>query len=106
MPRVIHFEVAAKDMERAAGFYRRVFGWTVDRFPAPTAFGEYWSLLTGEGPGIDGALAPMMDRPQTINTIDVESVDDTIAQVLSEGGKVVYPKMTIPSIGFLAYCEA
>jgi len=29
MNRVVHFEVHAADPERAAGFYRRVFGWDV-----------------------------------------------------------------------------
>jgi predicted lactoylglutathione lyase len=41
----------------------------------------------------------------TTNTVGVESVDAAVTAVQSTGGKVVVPKMAIPTIGYLAYCQ-
>jgi predicted enzyme related to lactoylglutathione lyase len=41
----------------------------------------------------------------TTNTIGVESVDGAVAAVQGAGGKLVVPKMPIPTIGYFAYCE-
>ncbi len=42
--------------------------------------------------------------PPVINTIGVDSVDDSVAKIVANGGKVVEPKMPIPGIGYFAYC--
>ena len=39
MPRVIHFEFAADNPERAAKFYREVFGWESTQWGGPM---DYW----------------------------------------------------------------
>ncbi len=44
MPRVIHFEIPASDPERAAAFYKKTFGWKIEKWPGPT---EYWLVTTG-----------------------------------------------------------
>ena len=41
----------------------------------------------------------------TYNSIDVQSVDEYAAKVEKSGGKVVVPKMTIPGVGYVAYCQ-
>jgi predicted enzyme related to lactoylglutathione lyase len=105
MSRVIHFEIPATDPERASAFYQRVFGWKFDKWPGPM---EYWLVTTGaEGkPGINGGI---LKKPGpvsvTTNTIDVESCDSAIADVVKAGGKQMMPKSTIPGIGYFAYCE-
>ncbi len=43
MPRVIHFEIPASDPERAAAFYKKTFGWKIEKWPGPT---EYWLVTT------------------------------------------------------------
>ena len=54
MPRVIHFEFAADNPERAAKFYREVFGWESAKWGGPM---DYWLVKTGsDGPGIDGGI--------------------------------------------------
>ena len=35
MPRVVHFEFAAEDPQRAVKFYERVFGWKIDKWEGP-----------------------------------------------------------------------
>jgi predicted enzyme related to lactoylglutathione lyase len=104
MPRVIHFELPADNPERAADFYRTVFGWQIQKWEGPQ---DYWLVSTGpqDQPGINGGL---LHRPHpgavTCNTIDVTSVDEAVASITKHGGKNVVPKMAIPGVGHLAYC--
>ncbi len=105
MPRVVHFEIPAEQPERASKFYSSVFGWKIKKWQGPQ---EYWLVTTGEdgAPGINGGL---MKRTKpfttTINTVDVPSVDEFVGKVTKHGGKVVAPKMAIPGVGYLAYCQ-
>jgi len=41
----------------------------------------------------------------TVNTISVPSLDDFMARVAEKGGKVITSRMTIPGIGYFAYCK-
>lgn len=104
MARIVHFEISADDPDRATAFYKEALGWTVQKWEGPM---DYWLLMTGEEgtPGIDGGLNRRSAEsfPGTVNTIDVASVDDTIARVTEAGGTVVVPKMAVPGVGWLAY---
>jgi len=103
LPRPIHFEIPAENVERAIGFYQNVFGWTFQKWDGPM---PYWMIVTGkEGePGINGGLMPRRDPAQPcVNTVGVASVDETVATVESNGGVCVVPKMPIPGVGWLAY---
>lgn len=102
MGRVVHFEVNADHPERAAAFYKKVFGWEIVK---PMA--AYWLVTTGEEgqPGINGGiLGRIAPGASTVNTVEVTSVDDTVAQVEAGGGKVVRPKFSVPGVGNVAYC--
>jgi predicted enzyme related to lactoylglutathione lyase len=105
MARVVHFELAADDPERAVQFYESVFGWQIQKWAGPQ---DYWLATTGEPsePGIDGAIMRRdPNMPAVVNTIDVASLDEMLAKVAAGGGTLVAPKMTIPGIGFFAYCK-
>ena len=90
-------------------FYKDVFGWEFNKWNDPQ---DYWHVKTGEDsqPGINGGLTPKMNQQsgtsgRVTNTIDVPSIDDFSKKISTEGGKVLQPKMAIPSIGYLAICE-
>ena len=105
MPRVVHFEINADDPQRAAHFYTKVFGWNIQKWDGPM---DYWLVMTGESaePGIDGGIMQRENpRATTVNTVDVPSVDDFIKKVKSNGGKVLVPKMAVPGVGYMAYCQ-
>jgi predicted enzyme related to lactoylglutathione lyase len=105
MSRVIHFEIPAAVPERAAAFYKKVFGWSIEKWPGPM---EYWMVTTGAdgAPGINGGLLKKQaPTTATTNTIGVDSVEKAIAAVKSAGGKLVMPKTPIPTIGYFAYLE-
>jgi uncharacterized protein len=105
MPRVVHFELAVDDAERAAAFYRNVFGWKVDKWEGPM---DYWLITTGNSDerGIDGAFTQRSEGfKNTVNTIDVQALDEHLAQIEAQGGKILMPKSPVPGIGWLAYAE-
>src|SRR6266481_650611 len=104
MSRVIHFEIPASDPERASAFYKKVFGWKIEKWPGPM---EYWMVTTGaEGtPGINGGLMRNTNVKTTTNTVGVESVDAAIKAATGAGGKLAMPKTPIPGVGYFAYCE-
>jgi uncharacterized protein len=103
MPRVVHFELPADDLARAQKFYGDVFGWQFQKWDGPM---PYVLVSTGkkEEKGIDGGLLPRQaPGAGTVNTIDVSSVDESLALIQAKGGKVALPKMAIPGVGWLAY---
>ena len=110
MHRVIHFEIHADQPNRAVQFYEKVFGWTFSKWPGPM---DYWLISTGPKaqPGIDGGLIQrrgVIDGQAVIAyvcTVDVPSVDQSLAGIIANGGTNVVPKMPIPGVGWLAYCK-
>lgn len=105
MPRVIHFEIAADDPERAAKFYTKIFNWKMDKWEGPQ---PYWLATTGSDkePGINGAIMKRDDpKMTTVNTVDVPKLEEYMDKVNKSGGKVITPKMTVPGIGYFAYCQ-
>lgn len=105
MPRVIHFEFAAQDPERAIEFYRSVFGWEFRKHPGPE---EYWHVTTGD-PMVTGINGGMVRRggavTQTANTIQVPSLADALRQVAAHGGDVLSDRITLAGTGWFAYCR-
>lgn len=102
MPRVIHFEITAEEPERAAEFYRKVFGWKIERWEGGP---PYWLVDTGEGDGIGGAIMPREGHGQgVVNTVGVESMEKAMADVRAAGGRILMETPDeIPGVGLFAY---
>jgi predicted enzyme related to lactoylglutathione lyase len=112
MPRPVHFEVQAENVDRAIRFYTELFAWKFTQWGQE----KYWLVTTGEKgtPGIDGGLlprpvpggpAPMAAVNAFVCTVDVADLDATIARVTELGGNIVLPRMPIPTVGWLAYAK-
>jgi predicted enzyme related to lactoylglutathione lyase len=102
MLRVTHFELPADDPERAVAFYQKVFGWKINKWEGPV---DYWLITTGENAsGINGAIMRRENVTNTVNTVDVPSLDEFSQKVVAAGGKVMTPKTAIPGVGYFAYC--
>jgi predicted enzyme related to lactoylglutathione lyase len=115
---VVHFEIPADEPERAARFYRELFGWEINRFQGsadgmaerdPTF--EYWLVKTvptdAEGrptrPGVNGGLMSRMYRGQApVNYIAVENVDEFTRKAERLGAKVQMTKQPVPGMGWFA----
>lgn len=110
MPRVTHFEIHVEDPERAIAFYQRLFNWEITAWKGAW---EYWLITTGPDsqPGINGGMVRRrgpIDGASVnsfVCTVDVASLDESLALATAAGGQVVVPKMAVPGVGFLAYCK-
>ncbi len=104
MSRVVHFEIRSDNPDKIIAFYEKAFGWKFNTYGGPV---KYWLINTGDPatPGIDGGLGELTpDFPATVNTLDVANIDEALAKVKQNGGKVVWEKDVVPGVGFLAYC--
>jgi uncharacterized protein len=112
MRKVVHFEIPADDLERAKDFYGSVFGWRLQTMPMGD--GDYTVVTTTpvdeqtqeptEPGGINGGLVPREESLTTpVLTIDVEAIDDALAEVEARGGTTVTPRTAIPGMGAYAY---
>jgi len=102
MERVTHFEIPSDNPEKSVEFYAKTFGWKMNRWGDY----EYWLATTGDNdkPGINGAIMKKRDPKQpVVNSINVADIDASIKAIEANGGKIVVPKSTIPSVGHLAY---
>jgi predicted enzyme related to lactoylglutathione lyase len=106
--RVVHFEVPFDDADRARGFYRDVFGWTIQTMP------EMGYNLVSTGPTGDrgptepgyiggGMLARQTPVTRPVITLDVEDIDAALQSVEEHGGRTIAAKMPVGEMGFAAY---
>ena len=106
---VKHFSINADDVPRARRFYEKAFGWKFEPWGPP----NFYLIKTGtdEDPGLHGALQgrreivagkPMFGFECTLG---VSSIDETLAAVEANGGKIVMPKFHIPAVGTLIFFE-
>ncbi len=90
MNRITHFEIYTDDPEAVQPFYKDVFGWKFQKFEGGPI--DYWLITTGpdSDPGINGGLTRPREgqRPGTINTVAVASLDQTIKKIEQRGGKI------------------
>lgn len=114
---VVHFEIPADDVDRAQKFYSETFGWEMYTFDMPenssTGGDPYYGVIAAEtdeknmvkNPGqINGGLMKrkMPNQPFT-NYISVDDIDEKIAMVEKNGGKICMPKTEIaPGMGHIA----
>lgn len=106
---VIHFELPADDIERARGFYRDAFGWSMNPMPemkytivSTTEVGE--DYMPVERGVINGGMAER-GGPITapVVTLGVDDIDTALRRVEELGGKTVQGKMPVGDMGFTAY---
>ena len=109
MSRVTHFEIQAFNPRRAIEFYESTFGWEFEQWKD----WEYWTIETGheDDPGINGGLIKRDGKIEGkgivsfVCTIDVDDIDETLEDVVENGGWVAVPKRAVPEIGWLAYIK-
>lgn len=104
MSRVVHFEIMAKNPNRAVEFYQTIFGWDIKKWDGPE---DYWLVTSGpdDEPGINGAIGQSQGEPVTVNVVSVTSVEKFAEKVTQNGGEIVLPKMAIPGVGYAIYCK-
>lgn len=107
MPRPVHFEIHADDLNRARAFYEALFGWTFTEYVP-----NFYHLITtgpaGE-PGINGGMVKRK-AGQTgdivlayVCTIEIQDLDASLAKFNALGGTIALPKHAIAGVGWQFY---
>ena len=104
-----HFAINANDVQRAKSFYEKTFGWQFQPWGPP----GFYLIRTGTDadPGVQGALQGRREivegKPMFgfEGSFGVDSIDETIAAIKANGGKIVMPKFEIPTVGILIFFE-
>ena len=88
---IVFFDIAGPDAARLKDFYAGNFGWNIDANNM---------IATGS---LDGAIR--QDPNEKILYIGVADLDAAIAKVNASGGKVVTPKIPIPTGVFVLFTD-
>ena len=102
---VSHFEIPARDPERAARFYREVFGWSVEPLPWDRPYYKVRGSAAPSGngrEGIDGGITEAgggLDHPLLMIHIEGESLETVLERIVTAGGQVDLPVTPVGSFG-------
>ncbi|HEY2935909.1 MAG TPA: VOC family protein [Gaiellaceae bacterium] len=99
--KLVHFEIAAEDVDRAESFWSSVFGWQFSRDQMPGF--DYRLVRTGDDQG--GGLYQSDDRDGHLKVyFDTDDLEASVEKVRSSGGEAG-EKQPIPHVGWWADCK-
>ncbi len=102
---VSHFEIPARDQERAARFYREVFGWTVELLPwEGHPYYKVRGVADAGGQSLGGGIVPMgegCEHPLLVIHVDGE-LADWIRRIVEAGGTIEQPPTRVGDFGRFA----
>ena len=100
--KIINFHLPADDVERAATFYREVFGWSFSPFPnSPVPY--FVQEETGNGSGVTAAITLRQNIVKAPTpTIEVEHIDQAMLDIALKGGQQGRVQ-DIPGMGRFGY---
>jgi predicted enzyme related to lactoylglutathione lyase len=108
--RVVHFEIPFDDGNRARGFYKEAFGWSIQELPEMSYTIVTTGPTTDQGmpsePGfINGGMLQRDVGPASgpVITTDVENIDAALEKIEKLGGSTVVTKQAVGDMGFAAY---
>ncbi|MCD4734027.1 VOC family protein [bacterium] len=85
MNNICHFDLPARDSQKSAAFYEKLFGWKLQ------PMGPY--TLVSPPEGIGGGIDP--DGTTTILYIEVESIPAKLKEIEAAGGAIAVPETKI-----------
>ncbi|WP_331731060.1 VOC family protein (plasmid) [Kitasatospora sp. NBC_00070] len=109
---LVWVELQVPDPAEAITFYASLFGWRHSRMPAPGMPYEVLSIADGDQEeGSFGGIAPQgegmglgtKDVPRWVPYFHVTDVDNTIAIIKNNGGKVLMAPADVPQVGRIAW---
>ncbi|MCC2333755.1 VOC family protein [Cellulomonas wangsupingiae] len=96
---ITHIDIPVGDMEAASRFYATLFGWDIKEVAGFEGY-PMWSAPNQVG---GGGLAPRGEgftAPRSY--VEVDSIDDVLAQVTQLGGQVRLPRTAIDATSWYA----
>lgn len=99
---ITHTEIPVNDLEAARAFYSGLFGWQIE---APPGFETYpmWQAPNQLSGGALTAREEGFTQPRAV--VEVDSIDETLARVTAEGGRVVQEKQPVSDTSWWALFE-
>jgi predicted enzyme related to lactoylglutathione lyase len=87
-PRVVHWEVQARDLAGQQRFFGDLFGWTINA-NNPMRYG----MVSGGGAdSIGGGIGETSDAPRTTFYVQVSDINATLAKAQSMGAETIMPR--------------
>ncbi len=110
MDKVVHFEIPADDMKKAAEWYKKVFGWNTEEasdmpYVMATTVERDENHMPKEVGAINGGFYERNDNGASKNpviVIKVGDIDESMEKIKTEGGEIVMDKMEISDMGLYA----
>ncbi len=109
MDKIVHFEIPYEDKERAIKFYKDSFDWGIQDMPEMkytmihTVDVDEKHMPAEKGAINGGMFKRARDLKNTLLTINVESIDESLENVKANGGEIVREKRAVGDMGFIAY---
>ncbi|WP_332641639.1 VOC family protein [Aeromicrobium sp.] len=96
---ITHVDIPVSDNARATAFYSTLFGWQMSEF-------EGLPMWQAPNEISGGMLAPRSEGfTQPRSTVEVDSIDETLALAVEHGGKVLAEKSPISETSWWAVFE-
>jgi predicted enzyme related to lactoylglutathione lyase len=101
--KIVNFHLPADDVERAATFYREVFGWKFAPYPGSTVPYLVHEPNGEAGAGVPAAITQRQDVIKApVPTIEVENIDQAMVDIAMKGGQQARVQ-DIPGLGRFGY---
>ncbi len=96
---ITHVDIPVSDKQRSAEFFKAVFGWQVSTIPGMEDY-PMWTAPNGVS---GGGLAPRSEGfTQPRSTVEVDSIEETLATVTANGGTVLFERSPITDTSWWA----
>ena len=94
---IVHIEIPAADVAKAADFYQKLFGWQISVDEKLNY--SMWEPEAGPGGGFN-PLGEEVKPGDVLIYVDSDDIEADLKQAVALGATVVRPKMEIPGIGW------
>lgn len=96
---ITHVDIPVTDVQAASRFYGTLFGWDIQEYPGFEGY-PMWSAPNKVS---GGGLAPRSaDFTAPRSYVEVDSIDDVLAQVTALGGEVRAPRTAVDATSWWA----
>ena len=95
---IVHAEIRSADPDATRVFFGELFGWT---YPREGEFPGYTFVDTGVPDSLFTAISPLQGDDDLVTFfVGVDDINETLAQAMRLGGRVVQEPVTVPGVSF------
>jgi uncharacterized protein len=99
---ITHIDIPVQDMQQARAFYQTLFGWQIEEIPGYEGYPMWQAPNRVSG----GGLAPRSEGfTQPRSYVEVDSIEETLAQATENGGTVLMQRQPISETSWWAILQ-